>query len=222
MTILRNSADPLIFTNVRTIIAAMSKGQQTRQAILDQAVDLASQVGLEGLSIGSLAANAQMSKSGLIAHFGSKEQLQIATLLRGQERFKESVIGPALREPRGLPRIEALLELWLQWLQGSNMPGGCVMLGAATEYDDRPGPVRDTVEAGFRELRGAIAKSVRLAIEAGHLKADTDPWQFAFEFFAIVLAAAHDWRLHADTRMAERARRAFARMVADYRVNDVP
>ncbi len=200
----------------------MNKGQQTRQAILDRAVNLASQVGLEGISIGSLAADAQMSKSGLIAHFGSKEQLQIATLLRGQERFKEAVIGPALRQPRGLPRIEALLDLWLQWLQGSNMPGGCVMLGAATEYDDRPGPVRDTVEAGFRDLRGAIAKAVRLAIEAGHLKADTDPWQFAFEFFAIVLASAHDWRLHADGRMAERAKRAFARMVADYSVDGVP
>ena len=195
----------------------MSKGEQTRNAILDKSVDLASQVGLEGISIGTLATVAGMSKSGLIAHFGNKEQLQIATLRRSQERFQKAVITPALRQPRGLPRIEALLDNWLDWLEHGDLPGGCVMLGAVTEYDDRPGLVRDTVASGFIELRGAIAKSVRLAVEENHLRADTDPWQFAFEFFAIVLAAAHDWRLHADTRVSQRARLALERLVGQYR-----
>jgi AcrR family transcriptional regulator len=195
----------------------VNKGEQTRNAILDKSVELASQVGLEGISIGTLATDAGMSKSGLIAHFGSKEQLQIATLRRSQERFQKTVITPALRRPRGLPRIEALLGNWLDWLERGDLPGGCVMLGAVTEYDDRPGLVRDTVASGFIELRGAIAKSVRIAVEERHLQADTDPWQFAFEFFAIVLAAAHDWRLHADTRVSQRARLALERLVSQYR-----
>ncbi len=198
----------------------MNKGAQTRNAILDKAVDLASQLGLEGISIGTLAAEAGMSKSGLIAHFGSKEQLQIATLQRSQERFQAAVIVPALRQVRGLPRIQALLHNWLEWLEHSDMPGGCVMLGAVTEYDDRPGPVRDTVASGFRELRGAIAKAVRMAIEEQHLRADTDPWQFVFEFFGIVLAAAHDWRLHEDTRASHRARLAFERLADQYAFRD--
>lgn len=191
----------------------MSKGEQTRNAILNTAVDLASQVGLEGISIGALATTSGMSKSGLIAHFGSKEELQVATLLRAQDRFQAAVLAPALAAPRGLQRIEALLARWLDWLESTDLPGGCVMLGAATEYDDRPGAVRDAVANGFRELRGAMAKAVRIAIDEGHLLPETDPWQFAFELFGIVLVSAHDWRLHADTRTMGRARVAFARLV---------
>jgi AcrR family transcriptional regulator len=194
----------------------MSKGTQTRQTILNGAVSLASKWGLEGISIGSLAAELGMSKSGLIAHFGSKEELQIATLLRAQERFQEAVITPALREMRGLPRLRALFANWLSWLESNDLPGGCVMLGAVTEYDDRPGPVRDTVATGFKALRGAIAKAVRIAIEEGHLRPDTDPWQFSFDLFGIVLATAHDRRLHGDPKVAERARSAFARLLGQY------
>ncbi|MBM3346106.1 MAG: TetR/AcrR family transcriptional regulator [Betaproteobacteria bacterium] len=191
----------------------MSRGEQTRSAILDTAVELASQLGLEGLSIGALAAAAGMSKSGLIAHFGNKQELQLATLQRAQARFRASVFAPALAAPRGLPRLEALLARWLDWLMSADLPGGCVMLGAATEYDDRPGAVRNALAGGFRELRGAIAKAVRLAVDEGHLLPQTDPWQFAFELFGIVLASAHDWRLHADARSITRARVAFARLV---------
>src|SRR5687768_3380696 len=142
----------------------MSKGAQTREAIVNEALSLASKRGLEGISIGSLASELGMSKSGLIAHFGSKQELQIEKLLQSQERFKESVITPALRESRGLPRLRALFSNWLSWLECNDLPGGCVMLGAVTEYDDRPGAVRDTVATGFKALRGAIAKAVRIAI----------------------------------------------------------
>ncbi len=191
----------------------MRKGTITREAILNASVELASRLGLEGVSIGGLAANAGMSKSGLIAHFGTKENLQLATLSCAQQRFQDAVLSPALQQPRGLPRLRALLENWLGWLDRSRLAGGCVMLGAVSEYDDRPGPLRDGLESGFRKLRGVIAKAVRNAVDEGHLVPDTDPWQFAFELFGIILASAHDLRLHADSRVTSRAHAAFDRLV---------
>lgn len=131
----------------------------------------------------------------------SKEQLQVAALQHSQERFQAAVIMPALRQAHGLPRIEALLHNWFYWMEHSDMPGGCVMLGAVEEYDDRPCPVRDTVASSLRELRGVIAKAVRMAIEEQHLRADTDPWQFAFEFLGIVIAAASEWRRSPSPRL---------------------
>ena len=193
---------------------AMSKGQQTREAILDSAAVLASRIGLEGLSIGSLATALNMSKSGLFAHFGSKEALQLETLRAAQQRFAEKVFGPALAAARGEARMRALFDNWIAWLQESGLPGGCIMLGAVAEYDDRPGAIHDALVAGFSELRGAIAKSVRIAIDEGHLRADTDPWQVAFEMFGIVLATSHDWRLHGDPRALQHARTAFAQLLS--------
>jgi len=192
----------------------MSKGQQTREAILDSAAVLASQIGLEGLSIGSLATALNMSKSGLFAHFGSKEALQLETLRMAQRRFEENVLHPALMVPRGEPRLRSLFENWIAWLQNNGLPGGCVMLGAVAEYDDRPGTIHDTLAAGFRDLRGAIAKAVRIAIDEDHLRAGTDPWQFAFEMFGIVLATSHDWRLHADPRALQHAQAAFKQLLS--------
>jgi len=193
----------------------MRKGEQTRSLILNQAVSLASQVGLEGLSIGSLAARLNLSKSGLFAHFGSKEDLQLQTLKEAQLRFAEAVFRPALKIPPGLPRLRALFSNWLDWLQrGDELPGGSLMLAASAEYDDRPGAVRDLLLAGQRELRGALAKMIRLAIDEGHLKSDTDPWQLTFELIGIILATHHDQRLLGDPRALERAGRAFDRLVA--------
>jgi AcrR family transcriptional regulator len=191
------------------------KGEQTRAVILDQALALASRLGLEGLSIGALADALGMSKSGLFAHFGSKEDLQLRTLERAQSRFEQAVFQPALARPAGLPRVRAVFDHWLAWLEnGKNVPGGCTMLAAATEYDDRPGAVRESVLAGQRALRGALAKAVRGAIDAGHLRAGTDPWQVVFETFGIVLAAHHEQRLLGDARAVARAQAAFEGLLA--------
>jgi AcrR family transcriptional regulator len=192
----------------------MKKGERTRNLILDDALVLASEVGLEGLSIGSLAGRLGLSKSGLFAHFGSKEDLQLATLQHGQQRFEVTVFRPALAIPRGLPRLRALFENWLDWIARVARPGGCVLLAAAMEYDDRPGPVREALVAGQRELRGAVAKAVRLAIQEAHLVPDTDPWQLAFEVMGILLAAHHDRGLLDDPRALNRARAAFERLIA--------
>jgi AcrR family transcriptional regulator len=197
----------------------MRKGEQTRTLILHEAMDLASQVGLEGLSIGTLAERLDMSKSGLFAHFGSKEDLQILTLKQTQTLFHEQVFSPALKVPRGLPRLRALFSNWLTWLE-RDLPGGCVMLAASAEYDDRPGAVRDLLVAGQRELRGALAKAIRLAIDEGHLGSRTDPWQLAFELLGIVLAAHHDRRLLGDTRSLVRAQDAFERLIETHRGPD--
>jgi AcrR family transcriptional regulator len=194
----------------------MRKGEQTRTMILTEAAALAGQVGLEGLSIGSLASRLELSKSGLFAHFGSKEDLQLQTLKQTQKLFQERVFSPALAEPRGLPRLRALFSNWLAWLE-HDLPGGCLILGAATEYDDRPGAVRELLVAGQRQLRGAIAKAIRLAIDAGHLDPRTDPWQLGFELLGIVLATHHDHRLLGDARSPARAQEAFERLIAAHR-----
>jgi len=194
----------------------MRKGEQTRALILNEAVALASQVGLEGLSIGSLADRLAMSKSGLFAHFGSKEDLQLLTLKRTQALFHEEVFSPALKQARGLPRLRALFSNWLQWVK-RDLPGGCLMLAASAEYDDRPGAVRDLLVAGQRELRGAIAKAIRIAIDEGHLQPHTDPWQLTFELFGTVLATHHDFRLLGDARALERAGTALERLIEAHR-----
>ncbi len=196
----------------------MRKGEQTRTSILNEAVALASQVGLEGLSIGSLAARLEMSKSGLFAHFGSKEDLQLQTLKQAQGLFFEQILSPALKEPRGLPRLRALFSNWLARVERNDDPsGGRLMLSAAAEYDDRPGAVRDLLVAGQRELRGSIAKAIRLAIGEGQLEPQTDPWQLTFELFGIVLAAHHDRRLLGDARAPERAQAALERLIEAHR-----
>jgi AcrR family transcriptional regulator len=192
----------------------MRKGDRTKTLILNDALAVAGEVGLEGLSIGALASRLGLSKSGLFAHFGSKEDLQLATLRHSQERFEQVVFRPALAAPRGLPRLRTLFENWLGWIARTERPGGCVILAASVEYDDRPGPVRDALVAGQRELRGALAKAVRLAIEAGHLRPDTDPWQVVFELMGIVLAVHHDRGLLDDPRAPDRARKAFDRLIA--------
>jgi AcrR family transcriptional regulator len=196
----------------------MKKGERTRTLILNEAVALASQVGLEGLSIGALASRLDLSKSGLFAHFGSKEDLQLLTLKQAQRLFQDRVFSPALTEPPGLPRLRALFSGWLAWIaQNNELPGSCLMLSASSEYDDRPGAVRELLVAGQRELRGAVVKAIRLAIEEGHLAAGTDPWQLGFELFGIVLATQHDRRLLDDTRSVARAQNAIERLFEAHR-----
>jgi len=200
----------------------MRKGQRTREDILGQAVALASAYGLEGLTIGSLADRLGMSKSGLFAHFGSKEDLQLATLKNARERFERIVFSPALAAPRGLPRLRELFRRWLLWADDPHTPGGCVIIGATIEYDDRPGPVRDALVASQQDLRRALARAVEIAVSEGHLRDDTDPQQFGFEFFSIVFAAHHDRRLLRDPDFARHATTAFEALVARCAVRGTP
>jgi AcrR family transcriptional regulator len=191
-----------------------SKGEQTRAAILDEAVRIASTLGLEGLTIGSLAAATGMSKSGLFAHFGSREELQLAVLERGREKFGDAVLKPGLARPRGVPRLRAMFAHWLDWTESAELPGGCVMLGAAVEFDDQPGPVRDRVAALQREWMDSLARTVRGAIEERHLRRDTDVEQFVFECFGIALVAHHHRRLFGDKRARARALAAHDALIA--------
>jgi AcrR family transcriptional regulator len=190
----------------------MPKGAITRHAILERATDLASQVGLAGLTIGQLADALDLSKSGLFAHFQSKESLQIKVLEYGAARFVEHVIKPALGEPRGVPRLRALFERWLEW--DGLLSGGCVFVAAASELDDRPGPVRDRLVELQLLWLDVLATSFRKAIEAGHVSADADPEQFAQDLYGIMLAWHHHSRLLGDRAAERRARHAFDALLA--------
>ena len=194
----------------------MGKGEETRQAILDAALVLSSQVGISGLSIGMLADKASMSKSGLFAHFGSKEELQIAVVRESQQRFVDTVVRPALKAPRGIARLHALFSNWLDWTSRARLPGGCPLNAAANEFDDQPGPVRDAVEAGLNEGRRMLANAVRLAVETGDLRADTDVDQVVFEFTGIELVTMQNKRLFRDKDAHRRAVDAFERLLRDY------
>jgi len=196
----------------------MGKGEETRTAILDEALKIASRLGLEGLTIGSLADATGMSKSGLFAHFGSREDLQLAVLEHAAQRYGERVFVPVLKIERGLPRLRALFERWLEWAIASGLPGGCIMISAANEYDDRPGPIRDAVIANQHRGNAITQKAVRLAIEEGHVRPDTDPEQISFELLGIVLATHNHRRLLGDKEARKRALIAFEELVARHAV----
>jgi AcrR family transcriptional regulator len=203
-------------------VTTLTKGEQTKAAILDQALAIASRLGLEGLTIGSLADATGMSKSGLFAHFGSREDLQLAVLEHAAQRYGERVFVPALKIERGLPRLRALFEHWIDWTLSSGLPGGCIMISAAAEYDDRPGPIRDAVIANQHRGNAITRKAVRLAIEESHLRADTDPEQIAFEMLGIVLAAHNHRRLLGDKEARKRALTAFDQLVARHAASRPP
>jgi AcrR family transcriptional regulator len=188
------------------------RGDRTRRAILATAVNVASVEGLEGLSIGRLAIELDMSKSGLFAHFGSKEELQISTVRAAAAIFVQHVIRPAEErfEP-GIARLRAALDSWLDYMEPGPFEGGCFFAAAAIEMDGRPGPVRDAVAAQMTSWAGLLTDYARTAIERGELRADTDPEQLAFELDALGTAVNSGWQLHEDTAVFERGRRAIAR-----------
>jgi AcrR family transcriptional regulator len=176
-------------------LPAGTKGERTRAAILDAALRLVSKAGLDGLTIGTLAEATGMSKSGLFAHFGSREELLLAVLAHGQAQFSEVVFQPAMAKPRGLPRLRAMFVHWLDWTESAELPGGCPMIGGASEFDDRPGPVRDMLAGGQRTWIETLKRALRQAIDEGQLAASTDPEQIAFEMFGIALVVHHHRRL---------------------------
>ena len=197
----------------------LQKGQQTRAAILDSALSLASQMGLEGLSIGALAEVAHMSKSGVFAHFGSREELQIAVIREYHARFEEEVFFPAVREARGLPRLRALFENWVRRVS-VELDSGCIYISGAVEFDDRPGPVRDALAAMVRDWQSALERAIRLSVDAGHLKPDTDSPQMLFEIHGLILALHHDARFLRLPGAVDRARKGFDRIVQFYLLAD--
>lgn len=193
----------------------MTKGEDTRQRILDRAFRIAGRDGLGGLTLNTLATDLGMSKSGLFAHFRSKEELQLQVLETAAARFEARVIAPALRAPRGVARLRKLFDGWLQWITDPAQPGGCIFVAAAAELDDRDGRPRDFLVDGQRRLRDTIVRLARAAIDEGQLRRDLDCEQLAFELLAIMLAYHHDKRLLRDGHPEVRARTAYARLLAD-------
>jgi AcrR family transcriptional regulator len=189
------------------------KGQQTRAAILDAALALAARGGLEGLSIGSLAEAMRMSKSGVFAHFGSREDLQIAVVREYHRRFAEEVFFPAMQAPRGLPRLRRLFENWVRRVS-VEIDSGCIYISGAVEFDDRPGPVRDELVTMVHDWQAALSKAIALAISEGHLRGDVDARQTLFEVHGLILALHHDARFLRQPDALGRARVAFERIIA--------
>jgi AcrR family transcriptional regulator len=193
----------------------MTKGSDTRASILDEAANLASINGLNGLTIGSLATHTSMSKSGLFRHFGSKEELQVATLRAGVDRFTETVVRPALKTPRGEPRVRALFDRWLEWATGHGYAGGCIFIPASFELDDQPGAARDYLVTTQRTWLDLLATTAHMAVASGDFRPDLDTAQFAHEFNTILLGFNQAHRLMHDPKAAERALSQFERLLRD-------
>jgi AcrR family transcriptional regulator len=193
----------------------LQKGQQTRATILEAALALAANMGLEGLSIGALAEVTQMSKSGVFAHFGSREELQISVVREYHTKFEEEVFFPAMREARGLPRLKTLFENWVRRVS-MELDSGCIYISGAVEFDDRPGPVRDALATMVQAWQAALERAVRIAVDEGHLNDDMDPLQLVFELHGLILALHHDARFLRNAGALERVRTAFERLVGHY------
>jgi AcrR family transcriptional regulator len=191
----------------------MRKGEQTQRAILQRAAQIASVDGLRGLSIGRLAEELGLSKSGLFAHVRSKEALELLVVELAGERFLEAVVKPALTARRGEPRLRAIFERWLRWPHLSGLPGGCFFVAAAAELDDRPSPARERLVALQRDWLDLIANTARGAIREGHLRKDVDVDGLAQDLYGIMLACHHAHRLLADPKAVSRARAAFERLL---------
>lgn len=171
----------------------LSKGESTRMAILDAALFLSAKDGLEGLTIGQLAEQMQMSKSGVFAHFGSREDLQLEVVREYHRRFESSVFKPALQEKRGLPRLEKMLSLWMK-LRIDELNSGCIYISGAVEFDDRPGAVRDQLILSVQMWRAALERAITQSIKEGHLKKNCDPRVMLFQIYSFVLGLHHDVR----------------------------
>lgn len=194
---------------------ALMKGRQTRAAIVDAALALASQIGLEGLSIGALAEATGMSKSGVFAHFGSREELQISVVREYHAKFEEDVFRPSMKAARGMPRLRMLFDLWVKRVS-VEIDSGCIYISGAVEFDDRPGPVRDALVAMVNTWQAALERAIRAAVAERHLRADTDAGQVLFEIHGLILALHHDARFLRHAGAEERARAAFERVLAHW------
>lgn len=192
-----------------------TKGATTREAILARSYTLACATGLEGLTIGALAAQVGMSKSGVFAHFGSREDLQLATLDLAARLFAQHTLLPALTAPRGLPRLRTIMANWFTWMR-HEQDGGCIFAAAASEFDDRPGPIRDRLLEHETEWRDQLARAARLAMESGEFEPDTDPTLVAFELYAIALVVHHHAGLTGYADAVQHGNRALERLIRSY------
>ena len=194
---------------------AMLKGQQTKAAIVDAAMGLATHLGLEGLSIGVVAEMAHMSKSGVFAHFGSREELQISVVREYHDRFEQEVFYPAMQQPRGLPRLRTLFANWMR-RTSAEIDSGCLYISGAVEFDDRPGPVRDALAASVMTWHSALQRAVTLAQQCGHLRADADEKQVAFEIHGLILAWHYEARFLKNPGSISHANQGFENILARY------
>jgi AcrR family transcriptional regulator len=192
----------------------MKKGKSTRAHILEHALQKASQLGLEAVTIGTLAKETRLSKSGLFAHFQSKENLQIAILDHAAQDFVDHVILPAMKVPGGLKRIRILVELWIEW--GSKLPGGCIFVTAATEYSDRPGKIRDHLISQQQEWINSLKRLAQSAIKAGDFRADIDQDQFAYDLYSLLLGFHYFDRLLNNPRTKKRQEIALEDLLKRY------
>jgi AcrR family transcriptional regulator len=196
-------------------VRPLMKGRQTRATILDAALTLASHMGLEGLSIGALAEVTQMSKSGVFAHFGSREELQISVVREYHAKFEAEIFEPSMAAPRGLPRLRAMYDRWFKRVS-VEIDAGCIYISGAVEFDDRPGPVRDALVAMVQTWHAALERAILQSIAEGHLRADTDPQQMLFEVHGLILALHHDARFLRRPGTDARARTGFENVLAHY------
>jgi AcrR family transcriptional regulator len=194
---------------------ALQKGQQTKLAIVDAALGLATQIGLEGLSIGAVAEVMRMSKSGVFAHFGSREELQISVVREYFHRFEQEIFYPALQAPRGLERIRALFAHWMKRV-AVEIQSGCIFISGSVEFDDRPGPVRDELVSAVRTWLAAVRRAVSQAKQTGELPADADEHQIVFEIHGLILAIHFEARFLKTPGAVERAQLGFDHMLSRY------
>lgn len=199
---------------------ALLKGQQTKAAIIDAALGLASQIGLEGLSIGALAEVTGMSKSGVFAHFGSREELQISVIREYHARFEAEVFYPAMQQARGVPRLQALFDNWMV-RTSAEIDSGCIYISGAVEFDDRTGPVRDALASSVASWQAALHRAVELAQEEGQLSRLSDARQIAFEIHGLILALHYEARFLRTPGATERARRGFTHLLQRYSAQPV-
>jgi AcrR family transcriptional regulator len=194
---------------------ALQKGQQTKAAIVDAALGLATQIGLEGLSIGALAEVTRMSKSGVFAHFGSREELQISVIREYHQRFEQEVFFPAMNEPRGLPRLRAMFANWMQ-RTSVEIDSGCLYISGAVEFDDREGPVRDALASSVQTWHAALKRAIAGARELGQLRADVDEEQMLFEIHGLILALHYEARFLKNPGSIARVNAAFDSILRQY------
>jgi len=194
---------------------ALQKGQQTKQLIVNAALGLAEQIGLEGLSIGALAEVTRMSKSGVFAHFGSREELQISVVREYYQRFSDEVFFPAMNAPRGLPRVRALFANWMKRV-AVEIQSGCIFISGAVEFDDRPGPVRDALASSVQTWLNAMYRAIVQARDEGHLAPDVDAQQMGFEIHGLILALHYEARFLKNPGAVERANTGFENILRRY------
>jgi len=199
---------------------ALQKGQQTKAAIVDAALGLATQIGLEGLSIGALAEVARMSKSGVFAHFGSREELQISVVREYHARFEAEVFLPILQAQRGLPRLRQLFANWTK-RTSAEIDSGCLYISGAAEFDDRPGPVRDALSSSVKTWLAAVHRTVVQACEEGHLAAGTEAEQMVFELHGLILALQYEARFLRSSKSLSRTTQGFENILLRYGASDV-